>query len=259
MVYFLKYNNILLSQKQQGGILLQTKRTSKLDPRLEKVACFVRPCAIFADIGCDHGYLAIELIRRGADHGFACDISSGPLACAQRHIELAGLSSKIQIKLTDGLQGLENCGLTDITIAGMGGEVIAGILQRAEFTKSPSLRLILQPQSREFLLRRFLAENGFALIQEEAVRAGRYVYTVIVAEYDGIPRQLSTLESYCGLLFHSTTPEAREKLQRTAGFLKETSNGLFHRGKAAEAQELAQTAEQILLILDQNDSTFPKQ
>lgn len=218
----------------------------------------MRPHAIFADIGCDHGYLAIELIRRGADRGFACDISSGPLACAQHNIEQAGLSSKIKTMLTDGLQGLESDGLTDITIAGMGGEVIAGILQRAAFIKDSSIRLILQPQSREFLLRRFLAENGFALVQEEAVRSGRYVYTVIVAEYDGSPRQLSTLESYCGLLLHSNTPEAREKLRRTAGFLKESSDGLFRRGKTVEAQQLAQTVAQILLISDPKDSTFQK-
>ena len=228
-----------------GGIFLSQKRTAKLDPRLEKTASFVRPDAIFADIGCDHGYLAIELIRRGAVRGYACDISAGPLQSAQRNIEQAGLSSQIQTVLTDGLQGLEQYGLTDITIAGMGGEVIAGILQKAPFLKNPSIRLILQPQSREFILRRFLAENGFALLSEEAVRSGRYVYTVMVAEYDGAIHQLSPLKSYCGLLIHCHTPEACEKLQRTAGFLKETADGLFHRGKPEEAQELLDISQQI--------------
>ena len=150
---------------------------------------------------------------------------------------------------------LRRRGVTDITIAGMGGEVIAGILQKAPFLKNPSIRLILQPQSREFILRRFLAENGFALLREEAVRSGRYVYTVMVAEYAGVIHQLSPLESYCGLLIHCHTPEACEKLQRTAGFLKETADGLFHRGKPEEAQELLDISQQIAELSTPSSST----
>ena len=54
--------------------MMEEKRMVQLDPRLERVADFVRPGALFADVGCDHGHLSVELMRRGAQRGFACDI-----------------------------------------------------------------------------------------------------------------------------------------------------------------------------------------
>ena len=54
--------------------MMEEKRMAQLDPRLERVADFVRPGALFADVGCDHGHLSVELMRRGAQRGFACDI-----------------------------------------------------------------------------------------------------------------------------------------------------------------------------------------
>ena len=64
--------------------MMEEKRMAQLDPRLERVADFVRPGALFADVGCDHGHLSVELMRRGAQRGFACDIKEGPLQAAKR-------------------------------------------------------------------------------------------------------------------------------------------------------------------------------
>lgn len=230
-------------------------RTAQLDARLKKVASLVRPNAVFADIGCDHGHLAVELMRRGAIRGYACDINPGPLQSARRNIERAGFSTQIQTLLTNGLDGLEDDGLTDITIAGIGGEVITDILQRASFLKSPDIRLILQPQSRENVLRTFLAENGFSIISEEVIRSGRYIYVVMAAEYTQEIRQLSVLEAYCGTLPSYKTPEIAEKLFRTAQLLKKTAIGLEHRGKSAQAQPLFQAAEEISTII----ASFPRE
>lgn len=226
------------------------KRSAKLDPRLAATAALVRPDAIFADIGCDHGYLAIELMRRGAVRGYACDINPGPLASAQKNIEQAGFSAQIQTVLTDGLQGLEQYPITDVTIAGIGGEVITDILKQAAFLKKPSIRLILQPQSREHILRSFLFENGFPIFYEQALRSGRYTYVVFAAEYTGECRKLSLLESYCGMLPEQHTVESKEKLLRTAGFIKDIAEGLSHRGNAEEAAQLLTVYQQILTITD---------
>lgn len=82
--------------------------------------------------------------------------------------------------MTDGLQGLEQYPITDVTIAGIGGEVITDILKQAAFLKKPGIRLILQPQSREHILRSFLFENGFPIFHEQALRSGRYTYVVLL-------------------------------------------------------------------------------
>lgn len=214
---------------------MSEQTASHLDPRLQRIAAQVRPGAVFADIGCDHGLLSIELVRQGAQKGYACDIKPGPLQAAQKNIERAGFTGRLQTRLTDGLDGLEDCGLTDIIIAGMGGEVIAGILERAVFLQNPDLRLILQPQSRENVLRDFLAENGFAVQCEEAVLSGKFVYVVMTAQYTGQRRTLTEMERFCGLLPQNCTPEACEKMRRTASYLAECSKGFFSRGETETA------------------------
>ena len=77
---------------------MEEKRMAQLDPRLERVADFVRPGALFADVGCDHGHLSVELMRRGAQRGFACDIKEGPLQAAKRNLEKAGFADLCTIE-----------------------------------------------------------------------------------------------------------------------------------------------------------------
>ena len=103
------------------------KRTAQLDARLQMTASLVRPHAVFADVGCDHGHLAIELMRQGAVRGYACDINPGPLESARRNILHAGLEGCVETVLTDGLEGMEARGITDVTIAGNSAHSSAAI------------------------------------------------------------------------------------------------------------------------------------
>ena len=155
-------------------LLILTPACSGSPPRCAPARCLPTSAATTA---CSRS----SWCGRGQQKGYACDIKPGPLQAAQKNIERAGFTGRLQTRLTDGLDGLEDCGLTDIIIAGMGGEVIAGILERAVFLQNPDLRLILQPQSRENVLRDFLAENGFAVQCEEAVLSGKFVYVVMTA------------------------------------------------------------------------------
>ena len=229
--------------------MMEEKRMAQLDPRLERVADFVRPGALFADVGCDHGHLSVELMRRGAQRGFACDIKEGPLQAAKRNLEKAGFAERVQTVLTDGLAGMEQSGVTDVVIAGIGGEVISGILERAPFLQQEGIRLVLQPQTREQVLRDFLANNGFAVIEEEVVSSGKYLYVVMVAEYTGCCRSISLMEKFCGKLTDNCTPQACEKLRMTACHLAERSKGLFQEGEAALAAEYLQTSGEILSLI----------
>lgn len=79
----------------------------ELSLRMEQVVAMAETCSAAADIGCDHGYVSIELIRRKiAGTVIAMDVRQGPLSRAQEHIEREHLTGQIQCRLSDGL---ENC------------------------------------------------------------------------------------------------------------------------------------------------------
>lgn len=165
-----------------------------LDARLSCAASFVRAGAVLADVGTDHAYLPIALLSDGViSYAYAADIAEGPLATAKAHLDECSaaqpaLCAQIRLVLTDGLAGLDAVEprVTDISICGMGGELIARILDDAAFVRNPSIRLILQPMTMQPVLRRWLAENGFAVEQERLCRtANGKLYSVLCCHYTG--------------------------------------------------------------------------
>ena len=169
------------------------------DGRLLAAASFVRPGALFADIGTDHAYLPLHLLDCGRiTRAIAADIGAGPLARARAHIAASGYADRVETVQTNGLQGLENRGLTDITICGMGGELIVDILSAAPFIRTGDVRLILQPMTRAAVLRRYLADEGFAILGERPCRAAGRVYSCLCATFSGQPYQLTAAEAEVG-------------------------------------------------------------
>ena len=137
------------------------------------------------DVGTDHAYLPIYLVGQNiSSRALACDINRGPIENAQRNIAAAGLNTKIDTLCTDGLHGTEGFCPDDILIFGMGGELIIRILSEAPWVKNPNIGLVLQPMTRAHLLRRWLLENGFAIVGETIAHEDRY-YQTIAARYCG--------------------------------------------------------------------------
>ncbi len=174
-------------------------KISALDGRLASAAGLVRQGARFADIGTDHAHLPLALLREGRIESAVCsDINRGPLESAMSNAHDAGLFEKIKFVLTDGAAALADEGLTDVAICGMGGELIAEIIDKAPFLKDERLRLILQPMSRQGQLRLYLAKNGFSVIKEVySYSQGKY-YVTICAEYTGEPYEPSLYERELG-------------------------------------------------------------
>ncbi len=171
----------------------------KLDNRLLCVASCVPQDAYLADIGTDHAYLPIYLAEQNRLSGaVASDIHKGPIESARKNIAEAGLTALIHTELTDGLCGIEKYPVTDIAIAGMGGMMIAGILEAAPFIRERKTRLILQPMQHIPELRRELSEKGYRIEKELQTTAEGKFYQIICAVYDGEKREITEPESLLG-------------------------------------------------------------
>ena len=169
------------------------------DKRLCAAAELVRQGAVFADIGTDHALLPVFLCKKGRiARAVAADINVGPLAAARMQVEAEGVSHMVKLVLTDGLSGLENEGLTDIAICGMGGELIVSILSSAPFVKNKQLRLILQPMTHASDLRYYLAKEGFRIVEERTAIAKGKCYFCFAAEYTGEVYSLTRTEAAFG-------------------------------------------------------------
>ncbi len=167
----------------------QNRQYKPLDARLESAVPFVRRGSFLVDVGTDHAYLPIRLCACGLIRGaIAADIGVGPIARAQQHVQSVGMTDLIRTVQTDGLCGLESCEMDDITIFGMGGELICDILTAAPFVRNRQIRLILQPMTHAEKLRAFLAKEGFAVIGESLSRADGRIYQTLCAEWDGKDR-----------------------------------------------------------------------
>ena len=172
-----------------------------IDARLLSAAKFVREGAYACDIGTDHAYLPVYLVLTGrAERALASDINKGPVMRAKQSVTKYGVSDRIDVILSDGLAGAEGYPVTDIIIAGMGGELIASILDAAKWTRDKKFRFILQPMTHAEILRAYLIGNGFSVIDEDIVAEpnDKRIYQIICAEFSGITEEYTDEELYLG-------------------------------------------------------------
>ena len=211
----------------------------RIDARLLSVAKFVRQGAIFADIGTDHAYLPLALLKEGRiERAIASDINEGPLASARANAEEAGITEGIKFTLTDGAAALANEGITDIAIAGMGGELIADIVEKATFLKNPKTRLILQPMTRQGYLRRYLAGAGYAIESEDySYSAGKY-YLTLGAHDCGEAREIDEFEAELGRReFHQPMTEEKQAFfEKKRSSYKKIADGKREGGASSEPE-----------------------
>ena len=155
-----------------------------ISKRLETVASFVSQGAILLDVGSDHAYLPIELVEKGhIEHAIAGEVVVGPYQSAVKNVENHGLSDKIQVRLANGLAAFdESDQVSVITIAGMGGRLIASILEEGFDKLAHVERLILQPNNREDDLRIWLQDHGFQIVAESILEEAGKFYEILVVE-----------------------------------------------------------------------------
>lgn len=207
-----------------------------LNKRLSACSEYVKGSGIVCDIGTDHAHLPVYLVEKGmCRSAYACDIAEGPLECAKKSVELVGLADKIKLIQSDGLKNVPSSGISDIVIAGMGGELIIDILKPAEWIRE-GVNLILQPNTKEILLIKWLYGNGYSVVSKKACIDGRFTYIILNAIYSGEKLGISDYECITKGL-DPCDDAAYAYIIKQADRFKAAAKGMLKGGNTADIEE----------------------
>lgn len=155
----------------------------ELSPRLKIIADSIRGYESVADIGSDHAYLPIYLIKNEhIRNAIATDINAGPVEISKKRIKRHRVEAGVSVRKGNGLEVIKPGETEVIVIAGMGGMLIRDILEKDEEIALSARLLILQPMKDSDKVRRWLLEHGFGITDEELVKDQDKIYEVIWAE-----------------------------------------------------------------------------
>jgi tRNA (adenine22-N1)-methyltransferase len=188
----------------------------ELKGRLRLIADKIPKCGILVDIGTDHAYIPVYAVMNGiTEKALATDIKIGPVEIAQKNIRKYGLQQNIETRLGSGLDPI--CGHeTDvIVIAGMGGMLIQEILFNGiEKAKKAGL-IILQPMNAVEVIRKWLNENGFEIIDEALAMEESKLYNVICSKWTGRRVKFDDYDYYVGYkLINGSDPLLKNYLEK---------------------------------------------
>lgn len=198
-----------------------------IDHRLQAVANFVPKGSIIADIGTDHGYLPIELVKTGkCIRAIAGDVNEGPYLAAKRSVRKASLTSKIDVRLGSGLEILNKAEVDIAIFCGMGGNLMVELLKDCPEIVNSLQGLILQPQQGYIPLRKYLYEIGWHIEDEAIAKADNRIYQVILAR----PGKMvcpSEIELELGPILYRNRPELfAEMVNEFITKVKRSLNGM---------------------------------
>lgn len=185
----------------------------QLSKRLKAITEFVTPQSTVADIGCDHAYVSIYLIENQiAVHVIAMDINKGPMQRAKENIERYGYQDYIEVRLSDGAKELNPFEVDTMLIAGMGGALMVKILSDSPLATNACKELVLQPQSEVHLVRRYLHQIGYQIVEEAMLLDDGKYYVVLKANKGTETYDNPTFYQYGKVLLESHNGVLKEYL-----------------------------------------------
>ena len=157
-----------------------------LNLRLRHIAKMIEPCETLIDIGSDHGFLPISLLKmKVIQNAIICDINALPLQSSIKNAREAQLEEHCTFIQSNGLQNYKDPVDTAV-IAGMGYETIAQIIKQDIERFCLIDQIILQSNTHLDKLRAFLMENKFAIVNEELVKDRKHFYVIMKVKYNAI-------------------------------------------------------------------------
>lgn len=157
----------------------------EISNRLKTVASMVDKASCVADIGTDHGYLPIYLVKENiCCRAIASDINKGPVNKAKLNIRSKNLRDKIECRLGPGLNTLRMGEADVVVISGMGGNTIRDIIEERIDLFKEFKYAILQPVQNPEVLREYIYNEGFEILEEELCIDENIFYEIIKIRYD---------------------------------------------------------------------------
>lgn len=215
-----------------------------LDNRLKTAFELCRAGVIAADVGADHARLAAKLALEKSAKVYASDIKDGPLRAAKRTLDELNVKN-VELVMSDGLEKIPYA--DDVIICGMGGELIARIVEECRFINE-NTRFILQPMTKADFLRKRLYGTGFELLEERAAEDSGKIYTVMLWRFSGVSLEIDEITALCG-----KNRDGRYLGKISEKLLKNAANMEKSAWHSEEAAKLRQTAEKILLRIENED------
>ena len=150
-----------------------------MNDRLSSIFDAIPPCKIFADIACDHGYIAYAMLNSGkCDRAYISDISAKSLVKAEKLLSAFIAEKRAESFVSDGFDNLPKADTA--LIAGVGGALITDILDRAKKAGKLPENLILQPMKHCDRVRRFAVGLSYKIEKDFTVSADGQFYDIIV-------------------------------------------------------------------------------
>jgi tRNA (adenine22-N1)-methyltransferase len=162
--------------------------------RLLCISKMVDRCQAVVDVGTDHGYIPIYLIKNNiCKKAVAGDINIGPVRKAEVNVEINGLYDKINCRLGNGLNVVKPGEVQCAVIAGMGGNLIRDIVESSLSTFKALDFAVLQPVQNPEILRKHIYEAGYSIIDEELCFDENKYYEIIKVRFGEEPKTLDEI------------------------------------------------------------------
>lgn len=221
-----------------------------ISSRLTRIIEMVPESETVADIGTDHGYVLIELLRRGKiSKGIASDNKKKPLEKARMNAAAEMVEERMDFRLGSGFETLKTGEVNGAVIAGMGGILIRELLESARDVVEKMDFILLQPAQNPEILRKYLYENQYKILDEELVREDRRFYEYIMVKSDASPseRRSNHADYAIGdLLLRKKHPLLKEYITSKIGELEEIQNKISLTSENAKLKN-----DQILLKINE--------
>ena len=208
-----------------------------IDDRLQAIINFIPQTARVADIGTDHGYLAIELARKNI-FVIAGDKNFAPCIAAKKNIAAAGLN--IEVRQGDGLKILRAGEVDTVCVAGMGGSLICEILSNSPDILETVDKIILQPMNATDKILSWIEANNFFVADINFAEVGGIIYEIICAS-----KNISDVKK---IFTKENSPLLKKFLEQRLNKFLRIQSEMLKSSTATQSEKFLQVQEEINLL-----------